>query len=300
MTYEEFKTEFTEKLKEKAEASEKIGEYKFFDDGYTSEDKAELNFIRQTNIKYSGLESDVLKGDFLKIIHKMSQRMVCRFEMKYLYESFEEDGWDMVWLIIRKSLENVECVDFDKIAKDMENYEAIKERLILRPLNFTDNKYELKENVYKQIGDMALVLYIYIANTEVVGLQTMKVKKSVFDIWGKDFDEVMETALLNSYMRSVPRMYNSYEELDKPTYDTGAYMAVGSKCKLATGLWTSTFTTYPALNGSISYWYPGVKEKIAEMAGGDYYIAFTGVHDFRVHPVGKISPRNVLRNLKVI
>jgi hypothetical protein len=298
MTYEEFKTEFAEKLKEKAETSERIGEYKFFDDGCTSEDVTDLSFIRQTNIKYSELESDVLKGDFLEVIHKKSKHMVCRFEMKYLYESFEEKGWDKVWLIISKNLEKTECVDSDKIAEDMENYETIKDRLILRPLNFTDNKYEMKEYVYRQIGDMALVLYIYLTNTEDTGLLTMKVYKTVFDAWGKEMDEVMEAALLNSYMKSVPRMYNTYEELSNPKYDTGAYMAVGSKCKLATGLWPSTFTTYPTTNGSISYWYPGVKEKIAKMAGGDYYVVFTGIHDFRVHPVGTVKPRDILRVLK--
>jgi hypothetical protein len=75
-------------------------------------------------------------------------------------------------------------------------------------------------------------------------------------------------------------------------------MALGSTCKVMKGMITSMFTTRPVLNGAISFWYPGVQEKIAEMAGGDYYVAFTGIHDFRVHPVGTTTARAVLLKLK--
>ena len=43
--------------------------------------------------------------------------------------------------------------------KNITDYEFIRNRLIVRPINFTDNKYELKDCVYKKIGDIALVLY---------------------------------------------------------------------------------------------------------------------------------------------
>jgi hypothetical protein len=46
------------------------------------------------------------------------------------------------------------------------------------------------------------------------------------------------------------------------------------------------------------FFYPGVKEKIAEMAGGDYYVAFTGICEFHVHPVNDSNPRQILGRLK--
>ena len=61
---------------------------------------------------------------------------------------------------------------------------------------------------------------------------------------------------------------------------------------------SSVFTTYPSLNGAISFWYPGVKEKLAELAGGDFYVAFTGIHDFHIQPVNSTTPKEVLDRLK--
>ena len=34
------------------------------------------------------------------------------------------------------------------------------------------------------------------------------------------------------------------------------------------------------------------------MAGGDYYVAFTGIHEFHVHPVDSERPINILRRIK--
>lgn len=298
MTYEEFKKEFMLRLAKKEETSEQIGEYRLYLDGETSDDPGECNFIKATNIKYNKIESDVLIGDFLKICHKTDVGSEARYEMKYLFRSFSKEGWDLVWDIIDDSLNYAKKLDVKNVMKFVDDYEVMKDRIILRAINYTDNRYALKDYVYKQIGDMALVLYFFISDTKEFGLTTAKVDKKILETWGKEKEEVMETALVNSNMRSVPRMYNSPREADNPGYQTGAYMAVGSKCQLAVGMRNSTFTTYPHLNGATSFWYPGVQEKIAEMAGGDYYVAFTGIHDFHVHPAGSISPRQVLANLK--
>ena len=40
-------------------------------------------------------------------------------------------------------------MDINNVAKHLMDYEVIKERLIIRPINYTDNKYELKEAVHK-------------------------------------------------------------------------------------------------------------------------------------------------------
>lgn len=57
-------------------------------------------------------------------------------------------------------------------------------------------------------------------------------------------------------------------------------------------------TTTRQINGAIAMFYPGVKEKIADLFGGSFYVAFTSIHDARVHRVGSISPRRILRTLK--
>ena len=39
-------------------------------------------------------------------------------------------------------------------------YDALRDKLFIRPLNFNDHRFELKENVYRRVGDMVLVLYV--------------------------------------------------------------------------------------------------------------------------------------------
>lgn len=296
MTYEEFKQELMDRLTQRTADSARIGECKLYEDGMTSDIPEEKNFIKSTNIKYSKVESDSLIGDFLNIQVKDEQVSHSRFEVKYLYDSFAEGGWDAVWEIIDENLRYAASINLKNLSENLANYEAIKDMLILRPLNFTDNRYELKECVYRRVGDIALVLYILVSSGE-MGLNTIKVQKSFLLPWDKDVDEIMEAALINTNVRFVPRMYDLGTISSHPNYEEGAYMALGATCKLGR-MGSGTFTTYPHLNGSISFWYPGVQEKIAEMAGGDYYVAFTGIHDFHVHPVGSIRARDVLANLK--
>ena len=82
--------------------------------------------------------------------------------------------------------------------KNITDYEFIRNRLIVRPINFTDNKYELKDCVYKKIGDIALVLYVLLYNDEKMGLGTVKAQKAFIDKWEKDYGERWEDALRNT------------------------------------------------------------------------------------------------------
>lgn len=59
-----------------------------------------------------------------------------------------------------------------------------------------------------------------------------------------------------------------------------------------------TLTTTKKTNGAIALFYPGVKEKLAELFGESYYVAFTSINDVRIHHKDTISPLSVLRRLK--
>lgn len=41
-----------------------------------------------------------------------------------------------------------------------------------------------------------------------------------------------------------------------------------------------------------------MKERIAELFGDGYYVAFTSIHDVKVHKKGTIPPPGILRGLK--
>ena len=132
------------------------------------------------------------------------------------------------------------------------------------------------------------------------GLGTSKVNKGIFEKWNKTIDEVWEAALTNTYVLAPPRMYMSPFDRIAPAYEKGAFMALGSKMKSFGKTSVPSVTTIKQVNGAIAMFYPGVKEKIASMAGGSYYVAFTSIHEAEIHCANTIPPRSILRNLKSV
>lgn len=303
MTYDEFKDELMEQIVRKSEWGLSSANVRFYDDGFTAQGNAkEQEFIRNTNIRYHKTESEVLIGDFmtLNIGQGSGTASQCRFELKSLYNDFNAKGWEFIWKFIKNNIDVCNQITEAGVLPLMDNYETVKEKLIIRPLNFTNNKYDLKEAVYKKTGDIALVLYLVIYENKEQGLGTSKVNKGIFEKWNKSIDEVWEAALTNTYVLAPPRMYMSPLDRMDPPYEKGAFMALGSKMKPFGKLSVPSVTTVKQVNGAIAMFYPGVKEKIASMAGGSYYVAFTSIHEAEIHCAGTIPPRNILRNLKSV
>lgn len=300
MEKEKFIQEFLEGLEHNEEWGLTADNIRLYRDGATADgDKEDLEFIRSTNIRYHKVESDTLIGDFVSIMKERNNKMkgMCRFEVALLQRTLEQEGWDGVWDIVRQNIKQWALLDSDVLSK-LEDYQAIREHLIIRPINYADNRYELKNCIYKKEGDIALVLYMRVCDNEAHGLSTVKMQKKSLEDWKEDEDKVWEDALLNTYVLAPPRMYMTPMESDKPSYTKGAFMAIGSKINRILPLQVPIVTTTRQTNGAIALFYPGVKERIAEMAGGSFYVAFTSIHEARIHCAHTISPRQVLRGLK--
>lgn len=304
MTYEEFKDSFKEQLVQKSEWGVFESNVRFYNKGFSSPDnKKEQEFIRDTNIRYYKTESDVLISDFMTITIKDSEEDVkhqCRFGLQALYENFVDKGWEFVWKAVKENLDLGKQVFETGVLSMVNDYQAVKERLIIRPINYTDHKYNLKEAVYRQTGDIALVLYLIIYEDDKKGLGTTKIHKKTFEAWQKGIDEVWEAALTNTYVLAPPRMYMTPFDRMNPPYERGAFMALGSKMKSFGKLSIPSVTTVKQVNGAIAMFYPGIKEKIASMAGGSYYAAFTSIHEAEIHCINTISPKTILKNIQKV
>ena len=302
MEYEDFCEQLKSGVLQNMEWNLTEKEYEFYPDGYTADgDKEKLEFIQNTNMKYHNVEANVLMGDFIVLTFGDEYSVnTTRFSVRGLYEKFQKDGWGAVWKLIDDNIKLLRDVDINNVAKHLMDYEVIKERLIIRPINYTDNKYELKEAVHKVHGDIALVLYVKLYDNKERGLGTTKIHKDVFESWGRDFDEVWEAALINTNIDALPRMYMTVTECIKPPYDRGAFMSLNSDIKKIGKMQVPTVTTTRQVNGAIAMFYPGVKEKIAELFDSSFYVAFTSINDARIHHKDSISPRVVLHSLKEI
>ena len=303
MAYKEFISELQKKLEEK---KQELGYNKmaFLEDGSTSSDEKGLSIIRETNIKYHQTESDVLIGDYIILYQNKGKReQICRFDCGQLYREYEGGSWEAVWEPIFSSVDSgrrfMELGIMDLLEKN--EYGPLKDKLFIRPLNFKDHRYELKDHIYKCVGDMALVLYV-LASDENDGkrhdLLSVKLPKSSMQEWGMDEEEVWENAISNTYIMAPPRIYLNPMDLVNPPYHKGAFMALNSDITSLPPLAVPTVTTTAQINGAIAMFYPGVMKRIGELFGDDYYIAFTGTSEARLHKKGTIRPRNILMRLK--
>lgn len=303
MAYKEFIIGLQKELEEK---KQELGYNKmaFLEDGATSSDAKELSIIRETNIKYHKTESDVLIGDYIILYqYKGKREQMCRFDCGHLYREYEKGGWEAVWEQILSSIGSsrkfMELGIMDLIEKN--EYGPLKDRLFIRPLNFKDHRYELKNHIYRRIGDMVLVLYILVSDEndgKTHDVLSVKLPKTSMQAWGIDEEEVWENAMSNTYIMAPPRIYLNPMDLLDPPYHRGAFMALNSDITSLPPRAVPAVTTTAQINGAIAMFYPGVMKRIAELFGDDYYVAFTGTSEARLHKKGTIQPRNILMRIK--
>lgn len=300
MMFNEFLSEVTAKATEKAVKSN--GTATIHRKGEKPKDTETEMFIRNTNMKYFRTESDELMGDFIEMTVPDIQNgdSFIRFDVNYLYELYSRNGWKAVEEHIDSNMSYMRRVrnDASMVINEMNSYQKIKEKLIIRPLNLKNNRIQLENYVYKTIGDIALVLYaVILDDAENSCLNTVKIPKEIFEKWDMDSDNVFLATMLNTNVFAMPRIYTNLLDIEKTTEKESAFMASDYTKKLKAET-IPLVTTTRKTNGAIALFYPGVKEKIAEMFEDSFYVAFTSLHEAMIHKAGTIDPSSIRRHVK--
>lgn len=174
------------------------------------------------------------------------------------------------------------------LLEDVDCYEKIKDSLILRPLNFSANAEKLHNGVFYRIGDVALTLYINIGTMKDKYISGIAQSK-LLSIWEKKKEEVMETAIRNTYRFFPPRLFDEYAFFWGMSEKQEFMHTVPEVVKNNRG--DGIFlTTVNDINGAISIFLPGVAERLAELLGSDLYIGFLSTDVAVIHNSSLITP----------
>ena len=178
-----------------------------------------------------------------------------------------------------------------EIISKLYNYEEVKDKLILRPLNYPDHAFELQNNVYRRLGDIALVLYGLISDNGDEGVTTFRIPRGIFERWGLDEDIVIDQALMMTALKAPARLFFTPMEMLSAGTMTGAFMTSAGQAGQI-GKWdVPIVTTTRRINGAIAVFYPGVFERISQMYGKkNYFIVFTSIHEARLHCEDSVPP----------
>ena len=296
MTYEDFIELF--KSRAASDLSYDPALMEFYPEGYTSEDPKVLEWIIDTNKRYTGEESPYLKKDFL-ILNEAAENGVTvaqRVAIHDVYLDAEKRGFDAAFEEVRKNRETIKSTQIqDSINKRSKaSYEGIREHLIIRPLNYSLHIDELRGTVYRRTGDIALVLYQLIGEAQ-QSLISSKISRGELKRWGMDgqADMVIDEALANTARLFPASTYNyrTNEEIDILAADfTREDIALEGK--------TIVLSTFKVTNGAAALFYPGVVAKMMKVMGGAFWAVFMNINDVMIFSRGDRRADNCTRAAK--
>jgi hypothetical protein len=222
----------------------------------------------------------------------------CALRTRELYEMY--CGGVTMQEILRAALHGLGRIKqeglFDK-ALSLEDYEAVKEDLFIRLVNFDKEKEDLAGAIYHVIGDIALVLYLRIG--EVDGYTTsLKIRVQLLDKWGMSAKQVFDKAMLNTYFYAPPRIFCWEKLFTNPDYNGDNFMNLCSEYKLDKNIAGSCLSTTKRTNGAVAVFLPGVAQRLGQLLGEDFFIAFTSMHEAMIHNDKVISALDLKRILQ--
>lgn len=230
---------------------------------------------------------------FVKQFEANGVTEVCALYVGDLYEEYRRGlGMDMIVKDVVKRLQGISRTDIIEKAKIISDYDKIKNYLFIRLIN--KNKYEadLRDSVYRTIGDIAMILYVRMGEIEGY-TSSMKVKQHMLEKWDMDRDEVFEAALLNTYFISPPRIYCWEKMLFDTHYEGENFMNLLSDYPIRRGAVGNCLSTVKRTNGAVAVFLPGVASRLADLMQGNLYLVFTSIHEVMIHNEKTADPEDL-------
>ncbi len=253
MNFEKFKRELLEVISQSQEASGK--QIQLLErDGICTDWR--ISVLLGMGNRRTCVDGGRFREDILCITWNIrGQARILHWGMEKLYEQFCREGWQSV-------LPEIVCKlrQHDKRA----GYRESLGEMIVKPLSYLSNRDMLEDSIYWKFGDIALVLYL-LAGGDSQRESAVRVSRELADKWNVQDDILLTNALLHSSSAMPPRFYRNRD---------------------ARG-WGYRLTNADGADGALSLFYPGVREHLASLLGGDYYVGFFNVNEAVIYPVKK-------------
>lgn len=188
------------------------------------------------------------------------------------------------------------------LENQLETYEDAKNRLIVRAINWNLQTRLLNDEtpfLYRKIGkDMILAVYILFDDDQEIGvLSTGVLPIALAEKWEADKDMIFDQAFENTQNYAQARLYTNIFDIEHTPEREANFLAEDFPANIIKKDGTLLVTTRRKTNGAIAMFYPKVKERIANLLDGNFYVAFTSIHEAMIHREGVIDPVSIRRNV---
>lgn len=198
---------------------------------------------------------------------------------------------------IMEQLEKISKSHVLDAAGKLRDYGEAKNSLFIRPLNYSKEKRNLQNAVYRKVGDLALVLYMK-AGEQDGCLISFKIREEYLDMWGMEKETVIGEALKNTSALYPPRIYRWQEMAFHPGYEGEVFMEKDPENIFGEFSCGECLSVKGQQNGAIAPFLPGVAERISELLGAGFYLAFTSIHEVMIHDERLIQPKQIAEVLR--
>ena len=248
-----------------------------------------MEFVKDGN-KYAPTGDRLL----IKLAKHEDAWEMCGVHVKELFEEFSKGtSFDNIVDSSVEDIKQMQKQSLYKEAKKIWDYETAKNSLFIRLLNYDDNSEELKDAIYKRIGDIAQVLYMKVSEHN-GNVMSTKILKSVLEKWQANSDllsedYIFEEALKNTERMSPPRIYRWEQMIFNPEYEGEEFMSPGTESAISKDFIGNCLSIPEKTNGAVAIFYPGVAERFADVLDSDLYLVFTSIHEVMVHRTNGVN-----------
>lgn len=285
MTYEEFKKELYRNLRQQNLSSGR--QVLLLEKGCIVSKKELLTLVKLINLSVRGREGAVIKEDVICVVRNRQDVVsMIHWLVRPLYDRFKREGWQGVLPeMVMKMQDGRKETGRMRIGGV-----PMGDRLIIQAMQYPYYRDMLEKTIAWQFGDIALALYLLVDDNP-TEMHAVHVTREMVEGWGATDESLLTNALLNTREKLPPRLYYASETGIDCGLDYGVFMP-GEKGRMISihpdyepeGLQGYTVTNVRGSYGAVALFYPGVKERLAELLDGDYYVGFTSVHEVVVHP----------------
>ena len=268
-------------------------------------DPATVHVMNIMNRCMYGRDNMLIKDDMLCALWiRQEKEYVQHWLVRPLYERYGQEGWQSILPEISTGLTDRE--EEAPFVGGTLSYAACRSHMIIRPMNFARYQQDLGNAVYRKIGDLALVLHLLACEKCGSSLLIRPSGDTVLP-WRLSKQQLLTEAMMNSCRKMPPRLFLSEDCRRVFPYQEGILLPDedGQQTLIHPGNRREghrgyLVTTTGRVNGAVAFFYPGVKDILAEKMGGDYYVAFPSVHEAIIHPVHCINVREIRTSVQRI
>ncbi|MCR5215560.1 MAG: DUF5688 family protein [Lachnospiraceae bacterium] len=225
-------------------------------------------------------------------IHTKERNISPTIYLNSFYKEYEEgrDFDDIVDKILSIYEETHSVNDIDLTRFD--EYDWVKDRIMMKLCNYSNNRKLLKDVPHKKVLDLALVFYVPVQSNS-IGAGSVLVHQSHMEHWGVDVEELYHVAQENLKNTLSPTL-SSMEEVMMEFMDHGVARNLLSKeggfplPKEEEAADMYVLTNSNRYFGATTLFYDGVMEDVARILQSDFYIIPSSIHEVILVPKGVI------------